>query len=121
MKTIRFGLIGCGLMGREFASATARWCHLLDADARPELVAVCNRGAAAFEWFRRHFPGIAQYTHDYRDLLANVESGCVFTRDADVVWRCRNCGYLHQGKGVPELCPACAHPRDHFELLGENW
>jgi predicted dehydrogenase len=76
MKTVRFGLIGCGLMGREFASAAARWCHLRQAQARPEIVAVCNRRPAAFDWFRAHFPAIRQFTSDYRELLANpaVES-----------------------------------------------
>jgi rubrerythrin len=45
----------------------------------------------------------------------------VFKRDAQVTWRCRNCGYLHVGVSAPELCPACLHPQAHFELLGENW
>jgi rubrerythrin len=45
----------------------------------------------------------------------------VFQRDTATVWRCRNCGYLHQGTTAPEMCPACAHPQAHFELLGENW
>ncbi|HOC01463.1 MAG TPA: Gfo/Idh/MocA family oxidoreductase [Verrucomicrobiota bacterium] len=98
MKTIRFGLIGCGLMGREFASATARWCHLLDADARPELVAVCNRGAAAFEWFRRHFPGIAQYTHDYRDLLANPAVDAVYVAVPHHLHREVYCAAAEAGK-----------------------
>ena len=43
MRKIRFGLIGCGLMGREFASAVARWAHLPEMDARPEIVAICDR------------------------------------------------------------------------------
>jgi len=66
---------------------------------------------------------VAEKQHEkrYRDLLANLQANRVFTRDAEVVWRCRNCGYLHTAKDAPELCPACAHPRDHFELLGENW
>jgi len=66
---------------------------------------------------------VAEKQHEkrYRDLLANLQANRVFTRDAEVVWRCRNCGYLHTAKDTPELCPACAHPRDHFELLGENW
>ena len=66
---------------------------------------------------------VAEKQHEkrYRDLLANLENGRVFTRDQAVVWRCRNCGYLHTAKGAPELCAACAHPKDHFELLGENW
>ncbi len=57
----------------------------------------------------------------YLDLAANIEAGRVFKRDKPVVWRCRNCGYLHEGEVAPELCPACAHPQAHQELLGENW
>jgi rubrerythrin len=66
---------------------------------------------------------VAEKQHEkrYRDLLANIEADRVFKRDQDVVWRCRNCGYLHTGKEAPELCAACVHPKDHFELLGENW
>ena len=50
MKTIRFGIIGCGLMGREFASAAARWCHLPEMEVRPEIVAICNRSGKRFDW-----------------------------------------------------------------------
>ena len=66
---------------------------------------------------------IAEKQHEkrYRDLLANIENDRVFKRDKEVVWRCRNCGYLHNDKEAPDSCPACAHPRAHFELLGENW
>jgi len=66
---------------------------------------------------------IAEKQHEkrYNDLLKNVEAGTVFKKDETVVWRCRNCGYLHQGTEAPGLCPACAHPQAHFELLGENW
>lgn len=66
---------------------------------------------------------VAEKQHEkrYNDLAANIEAGTVFKRDADTVWRCRNCGYLHEGADAPEMCPACAHPRAHFELLGENW
>jgi rubrerythrin len=66
---------------------------------------------------------VAEKQHEkrYLDLAANIEAGRVFKRDQEVVWRCRNCGYLHKGKEAPDKCPACAHKRDHFELLGENW
>ena len=66
---------------------------------------------------------VAEKQHEkrYRDLLANIESGQVFKREQQVVWRCRNCGYLHIGDEAPEKCPACIHPQAHFELLGENW
>lgn len=66
---------------------------------------------------------VAEKQHEkrYNDLVANIQAGRVFISDTDVVWRCRNCGYLHSGKEAPEVCPACAHPQAHFELLGENY
>ena len=66
---------------------------------------------------------VAEKQHEkrYRDLAANIMADKVFKRDESVVWRCRNCGYLHEGTEAPEMCPACAHPQAHFELLGENW
>ncbi len=66
---------------------------------------------------------VAEKQHEkrYVDLAANIEADRVFRRDTSMTWRCRNCGYLHHGEEAPELCPACAHERAHFELLGENW
>lgn len=66
---------------------------------------------------------IAEKQHEkrYRALAANVEAGTVFKKEQSVVWRCRNCGYLHEGLEAPEICAACAHPQAYFELLGENW
>ena len=66
---------------------------------------------------------VAERQHEkrYLDLAANIEAGRVFTRDTEVVWRCRNCGYLHRGTDAPEECPACEHPTAYFELLGENY
>jgi rubrerythrin len=62
-----------------------------------------------------------QHENRYLGLAANIETGRVFKRDTPVVWRCRNCGYLHEGNEAPGTCPACAHGQAHFELLGENW
>jgi rubrerythrin len=62
-----------------------------------------------------------QHGKRYRDFAANIEAGRVFKRDQSTVWRCRNCGYLHDGNEAPLVCPACAHEQAHFELLGENW
>ena len=62
-----------------------------------------------------------QHEERYLDLLANIEAGTVFKKKEKVVWRCRNCGYLHEGDTAPDVCPACAHPQAHFELLAENW
>jgi rubrerythrin len=66
---------------------------------------------------------VAEKFHEkrYLALAANIEKGRVFKRAEKVTWRCRNCGYLHEGAEAPEQCPACAHPSAHFELLGENW
>ncbi|MGB2987870.1 MAG: rubrerythrin family protein [Phycisphaerae bacterium] len=66
---------------------------------------------------------VAEKQHEkrYLDLLANIEGGTVFKKREKVVWRCRNCGYLHEGVEAPDSCPACAHPQAHFELLAENW
>lgn len=66
---------------------------------------------------------VAEKQHEkrYNDLAANIEAGKVFKKDEKVVWRCRNCGYLHEGTEAIGTCPACAHPQAHFELLGENW
>lgn len=66
---------------------------------------------------------VAEKQHEkrYREFAQNVEKGAVFKKDSPVVWRCLNCGYLHEGTEVPDVCPACAHPRDYYELLGENW
>ncbi|WP_179946666.1 rubrerythrin [Desulforamulus ferrireducens] len=54
-------------------------------------------------------------------LLKNIEEGKVFKRDEEVKWKCRNCGYVHKGKEAPHICPACAHPQAHYELLCENY
>lgn len=62
-----------------------------------------------------------QHERRYLGLLANIRDETVFRKNQPVVWRCRNCGYLHEGPGAPESCPACAHPRDYYELLAENW
>jgi rubrerythrin len=66
---------------------------------------------------------IAERQHEkrYRDLAANIEADRVFKREKKVVWRCRNCGYLHEGQESPKVCPACVSPQGYFELLGENW
>jgi len=66
---------------------------------------------------------VAEKQHEkrYLALLANVEADRVFKKDKPVTWRCRNCGYLHEGPEAPAACMACAHPRAHFEVLVENY
>jgi rubrerythrin len=57
----------------------------------------------------------------YKALLQNIKEGKVFTRDEEVKWHCRNCGYIHTGKTAPEVCPACDHPQEHYEIYCENY
>lgn len=62
---------------------------------------------------------VAEKRHEerYLILLEHVKNGTVFKRETKTVWRCRNCGYLHEGTEAPELCPACLHEQAHFEEL----
>jgi predicted dehydrogenase len=78
MRTVNFGIIGCGLMGREFASAAARWCHLVDMDVKPVIISVCDRLQDARDWFTSNVPSVAQSTDDYREVLANPEVEAVY-------------------------------------------
>ncbi len=71
--------------------------------------------------FRKIAVAEKQHEKRYNDLAANIKAGRVFKREQKLVWRCRNCGYLHEGTEAPDTCPACLHPKAHFELLGENW
>ena len=66
---------------------------------------------------------VAEKQHEkrYLGLLTNVERGLVFKKEKTVVWRCLNCGYLHEGPEAPKICVACASPQAWFELLAENW
>jgi len=57
----------------------------------------------------------------YLKLKENIELGLVFKKEEKVRWRCRNCGYVHEGESAPEECPACAHPQAYYELLAENY
>ena len=66
---------------------------------------------------------VAEKQHEkrYLGVLKNIEDGTVFKKAESTTWRCMNCGYIHDGPEAPNLCPACAHPQAHFELLAENW
>ena len=66
---------------------------------------------------------VAEKAHEerYRALIENIEQDMVFKRDTVVKWKCRNCGYIHEGTEAPEECPACAHERAYFELWGKNY
>jgi len=57
----------------------------------------------------------------YKTLYTNLEEGKVFEKDGKIVWKCRNCGYLHEGAKAPQKCPACLHPQSYFEVQAVNY
>lgn len=77
MKTVNIGIIGGGLMGREMASAFARWCALTDVNVRPALVAVADLNPASLAWFEQ-IPSCTQRVADYHELLANPAVDVVY-------------------------------------------
>lgn len=98
MKTVRFGIIGCGLMGREFASAAARWCHLPEMKARPEIVSVCDANAETLTWYTDHFDSVTQSTGDYREVLANEAVDAVYVAVPHNLHEEIYCGAIRAGK-----------------------
>jgi rubrerythrin len=71
--------------------------------------------------FREIAKAEMEHERRYRTLIRNIEEGTVFKRENPVKWRCRNCGYVYEGKEPPEKCPACDHPKSYYELLCENY
>jgi len=114
------GLIGSTAENLKAAAAGEHYEH---SQMYPEFAQVARQ--EGFDEIAGVFEAIAvaerQHERRYLGLLANIEAGKVFKKDKVVVWRCRNCGYLHEGTEAPKVCPACAHPQAFFELLCENW
>ncbi len=114
------GVIGdtAANLGASAAGENYEWSTMY-----PEFAKVARE--EGFEMVARVFEAIAvaekQHEKRYLALQSNVSDGKVFKKDQPVVWRCRNCGYLHVGTEAPAACPACAHPQAHFEVLAENW
>ncbi|MBN1499061.1 MAG: rubrerythrin family protein [Spirochaetes bacterium] len=84
---------------------------IAEEEGYPE-VAALFRNIAAVE---------AHHEARYRKLLKNIEEKKVFSKDASTLWKCNNCGYIFEGKSAPEVCPACLHPKAHFEVLADNF
>jgi len=55
----------------------------------------------------------------YLKLFKNIEDSSVFKKESALQWKCRNCGYIHEGTEAPEMCPACAHAKAYFEVLAD--
>jgi rubrerythrin len=66
---------------------------------------------------------VAEVQHEktFRALAHNVETGKTFSRESDRIWRCMNCGYIHEGSQAPEKCPACVRPSNYFALFSPSW
>jgi rubrerythrin len=114
------GVVGSTAENLEAAAAGEHeeWTELYPAFAAKAREEGFNEVAAVFENIC-----IAEKQHEkrYNDLLKNLNEGKVFKKDGKVVWRCRNCGFIHQADEAPLRCPACDHPQAHFEVLAENW
>ena len=63
----------------------------------------------------------AYHERRYRKLLENIKKNKVFKKDKAVKWKCRNCGYVHEGTDAPKVCPACNHPQSYYEVWLENY
>ncbi len=114
------GVIGDTASNLEAAAEGERYEHT---QMYPEFARVARQEgfpeiASVFEAI-----AVAEREHErrYRTLLENIREGKVFRKDRPVKWRCRNCGYVHEGTEAPERCPSCDHPRAYFEVLAENW
>lgn len=78
-----------------------------------------------FDEIARVLDGIGKIEREhqkrYESLLNNVESGLVFQKEQKTKWRCRNCGFVHEGPGAVKKCPVCQHPQAYFEMVPENY
>lgn len=92
-------------------------------DMYPEFARIARE--EGFEEIAKVFESVAvaEKAHEtrYRKLIENIEQGKVFKRGEVYIWKCDNCGYLHEGTEPPQVCPACDHPIDHFEIFVENY
>jgi predicted dehydrogenase len=77
-KKINFGIIGLGLMGKEFASSVSRWCHLVDSNSVPVIKGICSRKPAAWEWYMENFPELEIMTPDYHELVASRKIDAIY-------------------------------------------
>jgi rubrerythrin len=93
----------------EYAEMYPGFAEIAEKEGFPEIAATLLNIAAAEKGHERRF----------LSLKRNLDNGIVFKRDSKVVWRCRNCGYMHEGDAAPDECPACKHEQAYFEVFGE--
>ena len=98
-KHIRFGIIGLGLIGKEFGSAVARWCHLLDDAPVPVITGICNRkNEEDRKWFLDNFQGIDVVTDDYRELIGSDKVDAVYCAVPHNLHEQMYCDIIRAGK-----------------------
>jgi len=95
----------------EWSELYPDFAQVADEEGFPEVAESFRQIAKVESWHERR----------YRKLLENVEARRVFARETLVRWKCRNCGYVHEGPDAPECCPACLHPQAHYELFVEAY
>jgi rubrerythrin len=109
------GIIGTTLQNLQAAAEGEHeeWTELYPAFAKIAEEEGYKEVAVAFRMIAK-----VEKAHEarYSNLYKNLEEGKVFEREGVVVWKCRNCGYLHEGKKAPKTCPACLHPQSYFEV-----
>ncbi|HQB45341.1 MAG TPA: ferritin family protein, partial [Polyangiaceae bacterium] len=114
------GVLGTTLENLEAAAAgeNEEWTALYPAFAEIAKEEGFPAIAASFTMIAR-----VEKEHEerFRKLAANVKDGKVFKKEKPVRWKCRNCGYVHEGTEPPGKCPACAHPQEHFEIKEDNY
>jgi len=114
------GVIGTTLENLKASAAgeNEEWTELYPEFARVAEEEGFKEVAVAFKMIAK-----VEKAHEerYTKLYTNLEEGKVFEKDGKVVWKCRNCGYLHEAEKAPELCPACLHPQAHFEVKCVNY
>ena len=95
----------------EYTEMYPSFAHIADEEGLHEVAAVMRAIAVAEAYHEKRYLALAK----------NLKEGRVFVREQSVSWRCRNCGYIHDGHSALELCPACAHPKAHFEVACMCW
>ncbi|WP_374119134.1 rubrerythrin [Clostridium sp. OS1-26] len=95
----------------EWTDLYPEFAKIAEEEGFPAVVAVFNKIAEV----EKH------HEARYRKLLDNLNNNTAFTKNETVLWKCNNCGYIHEGEGAPLACPACAHPQGYFEVFVENY
>lgn len=92
-------------------------------DLYPEFAKVADEEGFAdiAETFRKIADVEKKHEARYNKLAENIKNNKVFTKDSKVLWKCGNCGYVHEGTTAPDECPACNHPQGHFEVFVETY